>query len=365
MKTLMVVGGAGFIGANFARLAHARGEYRIVVFDKLTYAGSLLNLRAIENDERYVFVRGDITDRAALNEVLARWRPAAIVNFAAETHVDRSIDGPRSFLGTNVLGIFELLEAVRHHVSLLTPEERAEFRFVQVSTDEVYGSLEAGERACETDAYAPNSPYAASKAAGDHFVRAYRETYGLPVLITNCTNNYGPYQFPEKLIPLAIAKAVAGEPIPIYGDGLNVRDWIFVEDHCSAVLAVLENGRLGAKYNIGSGSERTNLELIGTLCETLEELLPAARNPALAARGVASYASLMTFVADRPGHDRRYALDSSLIERELGWQPRTNLREGLRATVAWYLNEREWSAAVQGGNYRGERLGLASGRDLP
>jgi dTDP-glucose 4,6-dehydratase len=358
MKTILVAGGAGFIGANFVRLALAHRDWRVVVFDKLTYAGNLLNLREVENHPHYGFAPGDITDRPRLRATIAQVRPDVIVNFAAETHVDRSIDGPRDFVETNVMGAFELLEALREYAAQLEPAARAALRFVQVSTDEVYGSLGEQGRSVEEDAYAPNSPYAASKAAADHFVRAYRETYRLPVLITNCTNNYGPYQFPEKLIPMVVAKATAGEPIPIYGDGGNVRDWVFVEDHCAGLLAVLERGREGAKYNIGGDCERTNLELIRTICGVLEELSPAAQNPALQSRGIASYASLMSFVPDRPGHDRRYALDCRLIVGELGWRPRVALADGLRRTVGWYLANREWSERVQSGRYRGERLGL-------
>jgi dTDP-glucose 4,6-dehydratase len=373
MKTVIVAGGAGFIGANFVRRALARGDgrqdyrqdYRIVVFDKLTYAGNLLNLREVEQNPRFNFVRGDIMDRRAVRNLLAELHPAAILNFAAETHVDRSIDGPRDFVETNVVGTFELLETARGFYQELPPAERASFRFLHVSTDEVYGSLGDGRASVEEDPYAPNSPYAASKAAADHFVRAYHVTYGLPVLTTNCSNNYGSYQYPEKLIPLLIAIAIAGKPLPVYGDGLNVRDWIFVEDHCAALLAVLERGTLGDKYNIGANCERTNLALIGELCATLDELAPPRQNPALSGRSVTSYRDLITFVRDRPGHDRRYALDSGLIRRELGWSPQVALADGLRATARWYLDNRDWCARVQEGRYRGERLGLATGPDDP
>ena len=362
MKTLMVAGGAGFIGANFVRIGLSQREWRIVVFDKLTYAGSRLNLREVETNPRYTFLLGDITDRQAVRSAVERLRPDAILNFAAETHVDRSIDGPHAFLQTNVLGAFEMLEAARAYSEQLNPAERQNFRFLHISTDEVYGSLDDGCSSSEDAAYAPNSPYAASKASADHFARAYHETYGLPVLTTNCSNNYGYYQYPEKLIPLAIASATAGKPIPIYGDGLNVRDWIFVEDHCEALIAVLERGHVGTKYNIGANCERTNLALIGKVCAILDELSPPSRNPSLVSRGIASYAELMTFVRDRPGHDRRYALDCSRIQGQLGWNPRRSLDEGLQATVRWYLANREWCEGVQRGRYSGERLGLSADR---
>lgn len=362
MKTIVVAGGAGFIGANFVRIALSQRDWRVCVLDKLTYAGSRLNLREVENNPRYTFLLGDITDRQAIRAALTQLKPDAIVNFAAETHVDRSIDGPRDFLETNVVGAFEMLDAARAYCQELNSAERARFRFLHVSTDEVYGSLAGDRSSVEEDPYAPNSPYAASKASADHFVRAYHETYGLPVLTTNCSNNYGYYQYPEKLIPLVIARAVAGKPVPVYGDGLNVRDWIFVEDHCAALLAVMERGQIGKKYNIGANCERTNLALISELCTILDELSPPGRNPLLASRGVASHAKLITFVQDRPGHDRRYALNCSLIQRELGWQPRVSLTDGLFATVRWYLENREWCAAVQRGRYAGERLGLAGDR---
>jgi dTDP-glucose 4,6-dehydratase len=361
MKTVMVAGGAGFIGANFVRIALAKREWRIVVFDKLTYSGSRLNLQEVEKNPRYTFVLGDITDREALQSAIERLRPQIILNFAAETHVDRSIDSPRVFLQTNVVGAFQMLEAARDYWEQLNGVERQSFRYLHVSTDEVYGSLSDGSAAATEDgAYAPNSPYAASKASADHFARAYRETYGLPVLTTNCSNNYGYYQFPEKLIPLAIGSATGGKPIPIYGDGLNVRDWIFVQDHCEALIAVLERGQVGTRYNIGANCERTNLALIGEICAILDELSPPNRNPVLALRDIGSYGELITFVPDRPGHDRRYALDSTRIRRELGWKPRRSFEEGLRATVHWYLTNREWCESVQRGRYSGERLGLSA-----
>jgi dTDP-glucose 4,6-dehydratase len=358
MDTLIVTGGAGFIGSNFVRLALRRTDARVVVADKLTYAGSLLNLEDLRGDARFEFVRADIADRRAVADLYRRFRPTWVVNFAAETHVDRSIDGPRAFLETNVGGAFELLEAGRAFWAELEPAARGRFRFLHVSTDEVYGSLGASGLFSETTPYAPNSPYAASKAAADHFVRAYRETFGLPVLITNCSNNYGPFQFPEKVIPLMILNAVEGKRLPIYGDGGNVRDWLFVEDHCEGILLVLQRGQPGEKYNIGSHNERTNLELVDRLCAVLDELLPPGRNPALAGKGIGSYAELKSFVADRPGHDRRYAIDSTRIRKQLGWRARHDFDAGIRATVRWYLDHRGWCAAVQSGRYERERLGL-------
>jgi dTDP-glucose 4,6-dehydratase len=352
-----VTGGAGFIGSNFVRMILAAAGWRAIVFDKLTYAGSLLNLREVEQDPRYTFVRGDIADRGAVESLMARYRPDAIVNFAAETHVDRSIDGPRSFLRTNVDGTFELLEAARQYWSRLGPGERESFRVLHVSTDEVFGSLGDAGSFREDTAYAPNSPYSASKASSDHFARAYFQTYGLPVLVTNCSNNYGCFQFPEKLIPLTILNAIAARDLPIYGDGGNVRDWLFVEDHCEAILAVLERGRIGEKYNIGGNSERTNLEVVADVSAAIELARPAALNPELAARGLENYLQLRTLVPDRPGHDRRYAIDCTRIKSELGWTPRTSFSAGIRATVNWYLKNLEWCDAVQQGYYRGQRLG--------
>ena len=359
--TMLVTGGAGFIGANFVRAALAQPATRVVVLDKLTYAGNLLNLEAIQDHPRLRFVRGDIADRAAVRAVLREHRPTAVINFAAESHVDRSIDDPQAFVHTNIVGAYELLEAARHYVRELSGAARAAFRFLHVSTDEVYGSLGTVGQFSETTAYAPNSPYAASKAAADHLARAYHETYDLPVVITNCSNNYGPYQFPEKLIPLMTLNALEGRPLPIYGDGGNVRDWLYVEDHCEGILAVLERGRSGEKYNIGGHGERTNLELIEALCEALERLRPAAGNPALQRQGIRDYRSLKTFVPDRPGHDRRYAIDASKIRAELGWRPRHDLESGLARTVQWYLDHLDWCEAVQSGRYRRERLGLGVG----
>jgi dTDP-glucose 4,6-dehydratase len=354
VRTILVTGGAGFIGSNFVRLALARTEALVVVLDALTYAGNPESLADVRSDPRFAFVRADIADGDAVREAFRAHRPDAVVNFAAETHVDRSIDGPGAFVRTNLVGTYELLEAARAHAG-------EGFRFLHVSTDEVYGTLGPEGAFSETTPYAPNSPYAASKAGADHLVRAWQETYRLPTLITNCSNNYGPYQFPEKLIPLMTLNAIEGRPLPIYGDGGNVRDWLYVEDHCEGILLVLDKGRPGARYNIGGGSERTNLQVVDALCAALEAELPAAQNPALAARGLGSYAELKAFVADRPGHDRRYAIDASLVRRELGWRPRRTFEQGLRETVRWYLAHRAWCEAVQSGKYRRERLGLGSG----
>ncbi|HVF61073.1 MAG TPA: dTDP-glucose 4,6-dehydratase [Thermoanaerobaculia bacterium] len=357
MRTWIVTGGAGFIGCNFVRLALAEAGLRVVVFDKLTYAGRLENLADLLDHPQVRFVQGDVADRAAVRRVFAEERPAAVLNFAAESHVDRSIDDPGAFVETNLVGTYELLEAARHHVAALSAEERARFRFLHVSTDEVYGTLPETGAFSETTPYAPNSPYAASKAGADHLVRAWHETYGLPALLTNCSNNYGPHQFPEKLIPLMVLNALEGKPLPIYGDGGNVRDWLYVEDHCRGLLAVLDKGRPGEKYNLGGRSEKTNLEIVDLLCDALERERPAAANPALAARGVGSYRDLKTFVPDRPGHDRRYAIDDTKVRRELGWAPRHDLAAGLAETVRWYLANRGWCEAVQT-DYRRERLGL-------
>ena len=352
--TILITGGAGFIGCNFVRLALAETSARIVVLDKLTYAGSLENLADVLRDPRVTFLEGDIADRKDVRQIFAVHRPTAVVNFAAESHVDRSIDDASAFIQTNIVGAFELLETARHYLAA-APEERERFRFLHVSTDEVYGSLGPTGAFQETTPYAPNSPYAASKASADHLVRAYHETYGLPALITNCSNNYGPYQFPEKLIPLMVLNAVEGKPLPIYGDGGNVRDWIYVEDHCRGVLAALRQGRPGEKYNLGGRSERTNLQIVDTICDLLERERPAAENPALGGR---TYRDLKTFVADRPGHDRRYAIDDSKARAELGWAPRHDFTTGLAATVRWYLENRAWCEAVQAGKYGRERLGL-------
>jgi dTDP-glucose 4,6-dehydratase len=355
IDTILVTGGAGFIGANFVRYALKVSGARLVVLDKLTYAGSR---RSVPADPRVRFVEGDIADAALVTTILRDERPGWIVNFAAESHVDRSIDSPRPFLHTNVAGTFELLEAARHQWNDSPAAQRQRFRFLHVSTDEVYGSLPASGSFSETTPYAPRSPYSASKAAADHFASAYYATYGLPVLITNCSNNYGPFQYPEKLIPLMLLNALEGRPLPIYGDGLNVRDWLFVEDHCEGLLAVLERGKPGEKYNLGGECELTNLALVDRLCALLDELRPPAQNPQLSRRRLSTYAELKTFVEDRPGHDRRYAVDTSKIRRELGWQPRHDLAGGLRRTVQWYLENQEWCTAMLKGRYDRERLGL-------
>jgi dTDP-glucose 4,6-dehydratase len=334
---LLVTGGAGFIGSHFVLAAVGQAGEPVVNLDKLTYAGNLRNLDALRGDARHSFVQGDIADRALVRGLLERHRPRAIVHLAAESHVDRSIEGPAEFIQTNVVGTFCLLEEARAYWSALAAPERAAFRFLHVSTDEVYGSLGPEEPAfTEETPYAPNSPYSASKAASDHLVRAYHHTYGLPTLVTNCSNNYGPHQFPEKLIPLMIHQALAGKPLPVYGDGLNVRDWLYVLDHCAALREVLARGRPGEVYNVGGGAERRNIELVKTLCALLDEAKP---------RTGGSYASLISFVKDRLGHDQRYAIDSGKIRRELGWQPKESFESGLRKTVHWYIERKEKRAA--------------------
>jgi dTDP-glucose 4,6-dehydratase len=358
MESVLVAGGAGFIGSNFVRLLLARTDARVVVLDRLTYAGNLASLADVRSNPRFAFVQGDIADRERVAALFQQHRPDAVVNLAAETHVDRSIDGPRAFIETNLVGTFELLDAARLHVEGLEPARRARFRLLHVSTDEVYGSLGATGQFAETSPYAPNSPYAASKAGADHLVRAYHETYRLPALVTNCSNNYGPFQYPEKLIPLMILNAAEGRPLPLYGDGGNVRDWLHVEDHCAALLLVLRNGVPGGRYNVGASDERTNLEIVDGICAALESIRPAAGNPALAGRGVRRYADLRTFVPDRPGHDRRYAVDATRLTSELGWRPAHRFQEGLHATVRWYLEHREWCDTVLAGKYTRERLGL-------
>lgn len=342
---ILVTGGAGFIGANFVLDWLARNNEPVVNLDKLTYAGNLENLRSLADDARHLFVRGDIGDRDVVNALLRDHRPRAVINFAAESHVDRSIHGPADFIETNVVGTFNLLESVRAWWTHLPTDERAAFRFLHISTDEVYGSLGAAAPAfTETTAFAPNSPYSASKAASDHLVRAYHHTYGLPVLTTNCSNNYGPLQFPEKLIPLVIHNALAGKPLPIYGDGSNIRDWLYVSDHCSAICRVLEAGRVGETYNIGGCNEKSNLDVVKTVCGILDELHPDSP--------VIPHARLITFVKDRPGHDQRYAIDATKIERELGWTPSETFETGIRKTVAWYLDNQDWVAHVTSGEYR-------------
>ncbi len=343
--TLLVTGCAGFIGSNFVHTALAASDEPIVNLDKLTYAGNLANLATLQQDPRHVFVQGDIGDRALVERLLTEHRPRAVVNFAAESHVDRSIHGPGDFIQTNVVGTFQLLEAVRGHWQSLASEQREAFRFVHVSTDEVYGTLGPTDPPfAETKAYEPNSPYSASKAASDHLVRAWHHTYGLPVLTTNCSNNYGPYHFPEKLIPLVIHHALAGKPLPIYGDGQQVRDWLYVVDHCRAILRVLEAGRVGETYNIGGWNEKPNLEVVHTICHRLDAVRPRADGQ--------SYTSQITFVKDRPGHDRRYAIDARKIERELGWKPRETFESGITKTIDWYLANAQWVDDVTSGHYR-------------
>jgi dTDP-glucose 4,6-dehydratase len=349
MTTLLVTGGAGFIGGNFVRQAVADG-LRIVNLDLLTYAGNLDSLSDLDGRDGYAFVQGDIGDRTLVAGLLARHRPDAVVNFAAESHVDRSIDGPAAFVQTNVVGTLNLLECTRDYWRGLDEAGRAAFRFLHVSTDEVYGSLGAEGKFTETTPYAPNSPYSASKAASDHLVRAFHHTYGLPTLTTNCSNNYGPYQFPEKLIPLIIAKALAGEPLPVYGDGRNVRDWLFVGDHCAAIRTVLAGGRPGEVYNVGGEAERENIVVVKTLCALLD-----ARRPR--ADGV-KRESLITYVRDRPGHDRRYAIDASKLRSELGWRPALSFEQGMAQTVDWYLAHQDWVQRVLDGSYRMERIGV-------
>lgn len=342
---ILVTGGAGFIGSNFILRWLATAPSSIINLDKLTYAGNPANLASISSDRHYRFMQGDICDREMIAELLIRHRPRAIVHFAAESHVDRSIRGPDDFIRTNVNGTFSLLEESRAYWSGLEGSEKDAFRFLHVSTDEVYGSLGPADMAfTEETRYAPNSPYSASKAASDHLVRAYFHTYGLPVLTTNCSNNYGPFQFPEKLIPLVILHAVSGKPIPVYGDGQNVRDWLFVEDHCEAIRLVLERGKPGETYNIGGGNELKNLDVVNTICSTLDELRP---NDA-----VLPHKKLITFVTDRPGHDRRYAMNTGKIEAALGWRPRETFESGIRKTVQWYLDNDAWVQNVTTGRYR-------------
>jgi dTDP-glucose 4,6-dehydratase len=348
MQTWLVTGGAGFIGGNFVLEAVASGV-RVVNLDALTYAGNLDTLSSLEGNANHRFVQGDIGDRALVARLLAEHRPSAVVNFAAESHVDRSIDGPAAFIQTNVVGTLALLECARDYWKSLEGAAKQGFRFLHVSTDEVYGSLGDEGRFTETTPYAPNSPYSASKAASDHLVRAFHHTYGLPVLTTNCSNNYGPFQFPEKLIPLIIQKALAGEPLPVYGDGRNVRDWLFVADHCAAIRRVLEAGRVGETYNVGGDAERENIHVVKTLCALLDQRRPRADGK--------PRESQITYVKDRPGHDRRYAIDASKIQGELGWKPAVSFEQGIAATVDWYLAHGDWVRRVLDGSYRLERIG--------
>ncbi len=339
---ILVTGGAGFIGANFILDWLAQSDEKIINLDNLTYAGNLQNLSHLKNDSRHIFVHGDIGNAKLITQLLAEHKPRAIVNFAAESHVDRSIDSPEGFIQTNILGTFHLLECARQYWNTLPDQAKQDFRFLHVSTDEVYGSLDKQAPAfTETHRYEPNSPYSASKASSDHLVRAYHHTYGFPVLTTNCSNNYGPYQFPEKLIPLIISNALAGESLPIYGDGQQIRDWLYVTDHCSAIRRVLEAGTTGETYNIGGWNEKPNIDIVHTICDLLEELKPTS-----------TYRDLITYVTDRPGHDRRYAIDAQKIERELGWKPSETFESGIHKTIQWYLDHADWIANIQSGDYR-------------
>jgi len=345
MKAYLVTGGAGFIGSNFVLRERKIEKARIVNLDLLTYAGNVNNLNSLRGDRNHIFVKGDIADRELVRELLAQYQPAAVIHFAAESHVDRSIDGPADFIRTNVVGTFHLLEEARRYWDSLSAEEKKAFRFVHISTDEVYGSLGPNDPPFREDIpYAPNSPYSASKAASDPLVRAYFPPYGFPTVTTNCSNNYGPMQFPEKLIPLVILNALEGKSLPIYGDGLNIRDWLYVEDHCEAIGEVLDKGRVGETYNIGGHCEKSNLEMVKTICAILDELCPESP--------YAPHDSLITFVKDRPGHDRRYAIDSSRIGQELGWTPKESLETGLRKTIEWYLSHKEWVKDVKTGAYQ-------------
>jgi dTDP-glucose 4,6-dehydratase len=350
MKTVLVTGGAGFIGSCFVRQWLAEEPDAIVNLDKLTYAGNLDSLESVNADRRHLFVHGDIGDSPLVAKLLADYRPRAVINFAAESHVDRSIEGPAEFVQTNVVGCFRILEAVRQYWEGLDEPSKSGFRFLHVSTDEVYGSLGPTGRFVESTPYAPNSPYSASKAAGDHFVRAYHHTFGLPTLITNCSNNYGPFQFPEKLIPLMILNAIEGKPLPVYGDGQQIRDWIFVEDHCRAIRSALAGAQPGSVYNIGGNCERTNLSIVKAICAAVDSRLPPL--------GQRSRSSLIAYVQDRPGHDRRYAIDAGKIRQELGWKPCTDFESGLELTVDWYLANRRWIHGVTTGSYQRQRLGL-------
>ena len=342
---ILVTGGAGFIGANFVLDWLASVGEPVVNLDKLTYAGNLENLASLQGDPRHVFVQADIADSERVRDLLVQHQPRAVVNFAAESHVDRSIHGPEDFIQTNIVGTFRLLETVRAYWGDVSGQDKASFRFLHVSTDEVYGSLAASDPAfTETHRYEPNSPYSASKAASDHLVRAYHHTYGLPVLTTNCSNNYGPYHFPEKLIPLMIVNALAGKPLPVYGDGMQVRDWLYVKDHCSAIRRVLDAGRVGEVYNVGGWNEMPNIEIVQKVCAVLDAMRPRADGR--------SYRDQISYVADRPGHDRRYAIDARKLENELGWRPAETFETGIRKTVRWYLDNPQWVAHVQSGAYR-------------
>lgn len=357
--TMIVTGGAGFIGANFVRMVLAESHAQVVVVDKLTYAGHRENLEEVWEDPRLRFVQADIADEVEMAHVMESSCPRWVVNFAAESHVDRSIDDPHPFLHTNVTGTLVLLDVVRNFLTQLSAEQQQGFRFLHVSTDEVYGTLGQTGLFTEETCYAPNSPYAASKASADHFVRAYFHTYGVPTIITNCSNNYGPYQFPEKLIPLMILNALEGRPLPIYGNGSNIRDWLFVEDHCEGLMCVLKDGVPGEKYNLGGQSERSNVEVVEAVCHILDELLPCRSNPRLAERGICQYEDLKTFVTDRPGHDFRYAIDPTKIQSELRWTPNHTFESGLRRTIQWYVDNKQWCDVVTNHVYQRERLGLS------
>ncbi|MEE1889418.1 dTDP-glucose 4,6-dehydratase [Pseudomonas carassii] len=356
---LLITGGAGFIGSALVRHLISNTEHEVLNLDKLTYAGNLESLSSIAGNDRYEFVQADITDQATVSAVLTRFKPHAVMHLAAESHVDRSIDGPSDFIQTNIVGTYSLLEAVRGYWGTLNDDERKAFRFHHISTDEVYGDLHGvDDLFTETTPYAPSSPYSASKAASDHLVRAWHRTYGLPVLLTNCSNNYGPFHFPEKLIPLVILNALEGKSLPVYGNGQQVRDWLFVEDHARALLKVVTEGEVGETYNIGGHNEQKNIDVVRGICTLLEEMAPQRPN------GIDSYAELITFVKDRPGHDQRYAIDASKIERTLGWVPEETFESGLRKTVRWYLDNLEWCRHVQDGSYQRERLGHSEQKDL-
>ena len=351
-QVYLVTGGAGFIGGNFVLGLMDHGNIKVINLDALTYAGNMDTLAPVMDNPNHIFVQGSILDRELVSSLLDQHQPSAIINFAAESHVDRSIDSPGEFIQTNVVGTFELLEAFRSYYATVSEKNRAVLRFLHVSTDEVYGSLGAEGFFTEETSYAPNSPYSASKAGADHLVRAYHHTYGLPALTTNCSNNYGPFQFPEKLIPLIIQKALAGEKLPVYGDGLQVRDWLYVKDHCRAMLKVLEAGQVGEVYNIGGHNEMANLDVVKIICGLLDEMVPDSPHK--------PHAGMISFVKDRPGHDRRYAIDAGKLQRELGWQPEETFETGIRKTIQWYLDHREWAQRISSGEYRGERLGLGN-----
>jgi dTDP-glucose 4,6-dehydratase len=348
-RRLLVTGGAGFIGSAVVRHAIRESDDHVLVVDKLTYAGNLDSLNSVSNDPRYAFVRADVADAAKMRELFEAYQPDVVMHLAAESHVDRSIDGPGEFIQTNIVGTFTLLQEALRYWRTLSPEKRAQFRFLHISTDEVFGSLGEEGFFTETTAYAPNSPYSASKASSDHLVRAWRETYELPTLVTNCSNNYGPYHFPEKLIPHMIIKGLAGEPLPVYGDGQNIRDWLYVEDHAKALALVLERGEVGETYNVGGRNERTNLHVVESICDLLDERSPSPNG---------SRRNLMTFVADRPGHDRRYAIDASKLERDLGWRAEENFETGIAKTVRWYVDEQPWWRAILERGYTAKRVGL-------